>query len=242
MKKSICFIIILILGTSMFAQNYLVDEQTNAFQVALGYKNFNYITKSAYQNLNVNYLYKGKFSAGIDLSCVNLSEHVISVVGDFPKLFVYRINGNFAYSIIDQDRGKIPLNMSLNASIGTVYQYFSDNFVGVPDKKYYNNLGIGLTLSRKTCFHKVSEDLSGGISLEIMAKRYQNVPDEFYFYFIGFENTLYGKLQLDLKYKHIVLSVYTEHYKPLEFIFQQFPLKATTYGINVSYLFPMNSN
>ena len=240
MKKIYALTILLV--SFAFAQSYLSDEQTNAFQVTVGYKNFNYIASSTYQNLNIDYLYKGQFSAGIDLSCANLSEHAISVVGYFPKLYVYRINGDFAYSIIEQDNGKIPLNMSLVADMGTVYQYFYNSFTGAPNKEFYNNFGIGLTLASKTCFHKISEDLFGGISLNIMAKRFLNVPEEFYQYFIGYENTLYYQMTVDVRFKRVIASFFTERYKPLEFIFKQHPLKVTTGGINVSFLFPMNPN
>lgn len=241
MRKTYIFksILVLTVFNALFAQSYLENEESKAFQVTLGYKNLHYITNTPYQVLNIDYAYKGKFTSGLHLACTNLSEHLFGG-GPNQRLYVYRLGAVIEYMIIDKDNTHLPFNISLNADVGTVLEYYDDDLTGVTNKQFYNTYGAGFTFSSKTVFYKISQNLLGGISLKIMPKHFYNVPDDFYMYFIGFENTLYSKLGIDLKYKKILLSLYTERYKPLEFIFKQSVAKAYTHGIDISYLFPMN--
>ena len=146
---------------------------------------------------------------------------------------------NIYYVMIDQDNKHLPFDISINADVGTVLEYYDDDLTGVSNQQFYNNYGAGFTFSSKTALYKVSQDLLGGISLKIMAKRFHNLPEDFYFYFIGFENTLYSKFQIDLKYKQFITSIYRENDTPLELIFSENPIKVYTYGVNVAFLFPM---
>jgi hypothetical protein len=170
MKKSFCLLLLLIISNTIFAHNYLFEQDKNGLSIeASAYKiNSDYVIGAS-----LGYTINGRTS----LNAIFSNQYHKESNSDSHVSY----GANFSYLILKQKNGEIPLNLSLNAS----YDFFIHNIDLSHDNYISSNshiIGFETEISHELIFDKnLSIIPSAGIKFENENITYLHLPDNGYF-------------------------------------------------------------